>query len=81
MNTLTYLTLILVLSTGEVTNTAMKAHDCYAAAATMHHAWSVGGRVDRDDGVLVTGATCAPSTLEEIHAIESEGLCEMEVGS
>ncbi len=73
-----YLTLILALSTGEVTNTAMPAHDCYAAAATMHHAWSVGGRVDRDDGVLVTGAECVPSILEEIHAIESDGPCEME---
>ncbi len=72
-----YLTLILALSTGEISNTAMLAHDCYAAAATMHHAWSVGGRVDRDDGVLVIGAVCVPSVLEEIHAIESEGPCEI----
>ncbi len=73
-----YLTLILALSTGEVTNTAMKAHDCYAAAATMHYGWFMKNTVTRDDGVLVTGAECVPSLLEEIHAIESEGPCEME---
>ncbi len=49
-----YLTLVLLLSNGEIANNAMPSHDCYAAAATMHHAWSVGGRVDRDDGILVT---------------------------
>lgn len=72
-----YLTLVLLLSNGELANNAMPSHDCYAAAATMHHAWSVGGRVDRDDGVLVVDAWCTKSTIEEIHAIESDGPCEV----
>lgn len=72
-----YLTLVLLLSNGEIANNAMPVHDCYAAAATMHHAWSVGGRVDRDDGVLVIDAWCVKSTLEEIHSIESDGPCEV----
>ena len=72
-----YLTLVLLLSTGEIANNAMPSHDCHAAAATMHHAWHVGGRVDRDDGVLVVDAWCVKSTLEEIHSIESDGPCEV----
>lgn len=72
-----YLTLVLLLSTGEIGRSAMPTHDCYAAAATMHHAWHVGGRVDRDDGVLVVDAWCVKSTLEEIHAIETDGPCEV----
>lgn len=72
-----YLTLVLLLSTGEIANNAMPVHDCYAAAATMHHAWSVGGRVDRDDGIAVVDAWCTKSTLEEIHSIESDGPCEV----
>ncbi len=72
-----YLTLILALASGETSRNAMPAYQCHAAAATMHHAWSVGGRVDRDDGAIIVGAECVPSLLEEIHAIESDGPCEI----
>lgn len=72
-----YLTLVLLLQSGEIGRSAMPTHDCYAAAATMHHAWHVGGRVDRDDGTAVVDAWCVKSTLEEIHAIETDGPCEV----
>ena len=74
---MTYLTLVLLLASGEQTRTAMQAWECHQAAAQMHQAWHVGGHVDRDDGIRVTGAGCVPATIEEIHSIESDGPCEV----
>lgn len=74
---MTYLTLVLLLASGEQTRTAMPSWKCYQAAAEMHLAWHAGGHVTRDDGIRVTGADCVPATIEEIHSIESDGPCEV----
>lgn len=74
---MTYLTLILTLATGAPSHVTLPAWECHAAAAEMHQAWSVGGYVDRDDGVKVIGAVCVQATIEEIHSVESHGPCEM----
>ena len=73
-----YLTLVLLLSNGEIGRDPMPAWECHSIAAQMHQAWHENRLVDRQtDGVLVTDAWCTKSTLEEIHAIESDGPCEV----
>ncbi len=78
MTTMTYLTLVLLLASGEQTRTAMPAWECHSIASQMHQAWQEKRLVDRQaDGVPVVDAWCTKSTLEEIHAIESDGPCEV----
>lgn len=72
-----YLTLVLLLSNGEIGRSAMPAWECHSIAAQMHQAWHEDRLVDRHDGVRVIGAECASATLEEIHSIESDGPCEV----
>jgi len=71
------LALILTLANGETGRMPMPAWECRAIQAEMEHAWSIGGHVDREDGIRVTAAECVqPSFVESLSA--SAGDCEME---
>lgn len=73
-----YLTLILMLSNGEIGRDPMPAWECHSIAAQMHQAWDQRKLVDRSDGVVVIGAECVHPTILEVMSIPSEGPCEME---
>ena len=75
---MTYLTLVLSLVSGQPERITMPAWECHAASATMHQAWSVGGRVDRDDGAVVINAKCETPTMVDLISMPSEGICDME---
>lgn len=60
-----YLTLLLTLATGEEGRLAMPAWECRAVQSNMEHVWSVGGYVDRDDGVRVVGVECVLPLFSE----------------
>ncbi len=69
------LALILTLATGEQARTTMPAWECHTAAAEMHHAWHIGGHVDRDDGIRVTDASCEAVSFLESLTSGSDGDC------
>lgn len=71
------LTLILYLATGDQSRVAMPAWECHAATAEIEHAWSIGGHVDRDDGVRVVKVECVTPTFADTLTLSSNGDCEV----
>jgi len=72
------LTLILYLATGDQSRVTMPAWECHAATAEMEHAWSIGGHVDRDDGVRVIKVQCVTPVWLDLITLPSDGNCEDE---
>lgn len=72
------LILLLTLATGEQGRIQMPAWECRAIQAEMEHAWSIGGHVDRDDGVRVLKADCLTPTLADLIEQGTLGPCDLE---
>jgi hypothetical protein len=73
-----YLTLILLLATGEIDRHVTPAWECRTIQAEYEKALAHGGSMARDDGVKVLEIKCEAPTFVDLLTLSSDGPCEEE---